>query len=69
MKRQVNEPDYKDPVCGMLVSRTTAAAEFEFQGKTYYFCSDACREGFAAEPSQYVRAHRQHGMKPRAENR
>lgn len=66
MKRQVIEPEHKDPVCGMLVCRTTAAAEYEFQGKTYYFCAEACRAAFAEEPSRYLRVHRQHGLKPRA---
>ena len=65
MKHQVNEGRYKDPVCGMEVSRTTAIEELEYQGKTYYFCAGACREAFEADPEKYVRHHRQHGMRPR----
>jgi YHS domain-containing protein len=63
MKQQINERNFKDPVCGMEVSRTTAIDEFEYQGKTYYFCASACREEFELEPDKYIRQHRQHGFK------
>ncbi|ERJ19845.1 Ribosomal protein L24 conjectural [Salinisphaera shabanensis E1L3A] len=48
----------------MEVSYTTAADEFIFRGKTYYFCSGACREAFEVEPARYIRPHRQHGVGP-----
>ncbi len=64
MKQQINEPSYKDPVCGMQVSYTTAIEESVYQGKTYYFCAGACREAFEAEPEKYIGHHRQHGIKP-----
>ncbi len=35
----------KDPVCGMTVDEATAI-HTERDGKTYYFCSDGCREKF-----------------------
>lgn len=67
MKRQFqfHEPSCKDPVCGMEVSRSTAADEFEYRGKTFYFCASSCREAFQAEPEKYLRRHRQHGMRPK----
>jgi len=65
MKQQSNERRFKDPVCGMEVSRTTAIVELAYQGKTYYFCAPTCRAAFEAEPEKYVRRHRQHGMKAR----
>ena len=61
---QFYEPSFKDPVCGMEVSRSTAADEFEYRGKTFYFCAPACRQAFEAEPQKYIRRHRQHGMRP-----
>ena len=64
MERQCDERTYKDPVCGMEVSRMTAIAEFVYQGKTFYFCAEACRQAFEAEPGKYIKSHRQHGMKP-----
>jgi len=63
-KQQITEPDFKDPVCGMEVSRLTAIEECVYQGKTYYFCARICREAFEAEPGKYIRHHRQHGVKP-----
>jgi len=63
MKQQNKKRNFKDPVCGMEVSRTTAIAECVYQGKTYYFCAGTCREAFEAEPEKYIQHHRQHGMK------
>lgn len=62
MKRQDSERNFKDPVCGMEVSRLTAIDEMEYQGKTYYFSSGGCRESFEAAPEKYLRQHRQHGF-------
>ena len=63
MKRQFNEPCFKDPVCGMEVSRKTAREESVYLGKAYYFCSGICREAFEAEPEKYIPRQRQHGVK------
>lgn len=54
MKKQRNEPSFKDPVCGMEVSRSTAIDEYTYQGKTYYFCAGVCRKAFEAEPEKYI---------------
>lgn len=43
-----------DPVCGMSVDPSTAAASREYEGKTYYFCNPGCAKTFAANPSKYV---------------
>lgn len=65
MKLENNERNFKDPVCGMEVSRLSAVAESSYSGKTYYFCAESCRETFEAEPEKYVPRHRQHGIKPK----
>lgn len=65
MKHQDDERAFKDPVCGMEVSRLTAIAEINYEGKTYYFCSPGCRDAFEAEPGKYLKPHRQHGLKER----
>ena len=44
----------KDPVCGMQVNPTAAAATSQYQGKTIYFCSQACKEKFDANPAVYA---------------
>lgn len=43
----------KDVVCGMDVDTDTADS-MEYQGKTYYFCSDDCHAKFMADPQKYV---------------
>ena len=65
MQQQSNERSFRDPVCGMEVSRLSAVADFVYQGKTFYFCAETCRQAFEAEPEKYIKHHRQHGMKPR----
>ena len=45
----------KDVVCGMQVDPPKAAGTSEYQGKTYYFCSTACKAKFDANPQQYVK--------------
>ena len=46
----------KDPVCGMMIEDTTAAARSTYQGKTYYFCAQECKTTFDANPERYVSA-------------
>jgi Cu+-exporting ATPase len=44
----------KDPVCGMKVKKSEAAAVSEYKGKKYYFCAEACKERFEKDPEKYV---------------
>lgn len=43
-----------DPVCGMRIDPDDAAADVEHGGTTYYFCSEACRDVFVANPGPFV---------------
>ena len=43
-----------DPVCAMQVRIADAPATSRWSGRTYYFCSDHCREKFDASPEPYV---------------
>ena len=43
-----------DPVCGMEVEEASAAAEVDYQGNRYYFCSEDCKEAFVRQPSAYT---------------
>jgi membrane fusion protein, copper/silver efflux system len=54
-----------DPVCGMKVDEQVAAASHrfsEYQGRTYYFCSEICLRSFQQDPAVVLR-------KPARENR
>jgi Cu+-exporting ATPase len=45
----------KDPVCGMdVVPGQARGGSAGHAGKTYWFCSDGCREKFGADPKRYV---------------
>jgi YHS domain-containing protein len=44
----------KDPVCGMTVDEKNAKAQTQFNGKTYSFCSDECRQKFDKNPEEYA---------------
>jgi adenylate cyclase len=43
-----------DPVCKMQVDMRRAAGNLHFNEKTFWFCSLACVERFAKQPSSYV---------------
>ncbi|MBI2303993.1 MAG: YHS domain-containing protein [Chloroflexi bacterium] len=40
----------KDPVCGMIFREYEAKARLPYNGKTYYFCDDGCKEAFQSDP-------------------
>lgn len=44
----------RDPVCGMTVNPQKAAATYDYEGTTYYFCCQHCRAKFADDPGAYV---------------
>ena len=40
----------KDPICGMMVESEKAEFKTEQDGKTYYFCCEACKGKFDRKP-------------------
>lgn len=45
----------KDPVCGMELERKDAEATHEYRDRRFFFCSEECRQKFAAEPGRFIR--------------
>jgi YHS domain-containing protein len=43
-----------DPVCGMEVDESKAAATSAYQGTTYYFCAQGCKVTFDKDPAKFV---------------
>ena len=43
-----------DPVCGMQIEIRDAAGQSDYQGRTFYFCSSACKEQFDANPARFT---------------
>lgn len=44
-----------DPVCGMEVDPSTAAAEVCHEGIKVFFCAEGCRDTFLANPKRYTK--------------
>ena len=45
----------RDVICGMQVDPATAAGKSEYKGKTYYFCSTACKTRFDSDPARFAK--------------
>ena len=54
--RQPSETMAKDPICGMVINKSTAL-KLERSGRTYYFCSPNCLKTFES-PEQEMKAMR-----------
>ena len=48
----------KDPICGMTVDPNSAAGKHDYNGQTYYFCSQHCVNKFKENPAKYGEAAR-----------
>ncbi|HKC63164.1 MAG TPA: heavy metal translocating P-type ATPase [Pyrinomonadaceae bacterium] len=55
-----------DPVCGMTIEPDNAAASFEHDGRTYYFCSESCLNKFRREPDTFIGRGVEKGSKDKA---
>jgi len=51
----VEEAPLADPVCGMVVTAETEWTA-EYEGVTFYFCSEACRDKFVEKPGEFLEA-------------
>jgi YHS domain-containing protein len=45
-----------DPVCGMKIKKEDAKYSYEYNGMTYYFCMEGCKEKFVKNPEEYIKA-------------
>lgn len=50
MKQHSDQRNFKDPVCGMELSRKTAVEECVYQGTSCYFCAAICRKIYSSSP-------------------
>lgn len=49
------QPSGIDLVCGMKVDPQNPPFKSLYKGKTYYFCSEACKFLFEREPEKYIK--------------
>jgi positive regulator of sigma E activity/YHS domain-containing protein len=54
-KEQDESPLAVDPVCEMVVEPALAAASYEYDHRTYYFCNISCRDAFAENPGKHLK--------------
>jgi Cu+-exporting ATPase len=52
----MQQTEVLDPVCGMKVDPSRAAASVSYQGATVYFCSQGCAAKFRASPEKFAQA-------------
>jgi Cu+-exporting ATPase len=52
----------RDPICGMEVDESHAAASLEYKGKSFYFCSLSCYDAFDKDPKRYLISEKQGWM-------
>lgn len=45
----------KDPVCGMQVEKNASTLTSEYNGRSFYFCSEHCMKQFDLEPGKYLK--------------
>ena len=45
-----------DPICNVEVDEQTAQFKSQYGRRTYYFCSEECKEQFELRPELYARA-------------
>ena len=50
----MNMTTHKDPVCGMQIEVADAAGQSDYEERTFYFCSFACKEQFDANPARFI---------------
>src|SRR5437762_4166870 len=58
----MSDPGLIDPICGMTVA-PDSPRRFEFDGYTYFFCSDHCLKKFSADPEKYVKGKLDPGLR------
>ncbi|TET65833.1 MAG: YHS domain-containing protein, partial [Candidatus Zixiibacteriota bacterium] len=61
-----------DPVCGMEIETLEAVAHSQYQGETYYFCAEACKERFDQNPEAFLKPQdreEEPSRKPKPETR
>lgn len=56
MTAQNSTQYFIDPVCQMKVTQKSSVPPFTVHSNTYYFCAEACREAFIADPDKYLTA-------------
>ena len=62
---QPNQTEH-DVICHMEIGIEQAAGRSDYDGRTYYFCANSCKEQFDRDPEAALKAEDayDHSMKP-----
>jgi YHS domain-containing protein len=52
--QQTSDETVTCPVSGKVMKKSEAKVSYEYQGKTYYFCCEGCKEKFVKDPEKYL---------------
>ncbi len=52
--RENSVESVKDLVCGMDITKSTAAQSYAYEDKEYFFCSERCVERFKNDPARFL---------------
>jgi YHS domain-containing protein len=55
-KAEKGEQMAVDPVCGMEINEQDSTISGTYNGKTFHFCSEQCKQKFQANPEQFAEA-------------
>jgi YHS domain-containing protein len=62
MTHHANTQSFVDPVCGMSVDPTKAAATLCHDGNQFYFCAEGCKRAFESDPGKYDKVEKHKGF-------
>ena len=54
MENLAKQKTITDPVCGMKVVPGDTKLVSLYQGRSYWFCAETCREAFEANPQKHL---------------
>ncbi len=54
-EKKAGEETLKCPVSGKEVTRSEATPKYEYEGKTFYFCCEGCKDAFIKDPAKYTK--------------
>jgi len=54
----IDPAEVVDPVCGMTISPGDAIGTADYEGQTYYFCSQSCLDQFRSDSARFVDTNR-----------
>ncbi len=65
-KNKEEGEEYRDVVCHMRCD-PEKAEKVDYKGKTYYFCTDSCKQAFEKQPEYFISGYEKTTTEPGSE--